>query len=182
MRKIITLLLFIIIYSCEKEDPINLITPMPGWSVERLNEDYYIQIPKNYCNNGSQKAGFCKVNPDKDIILYHFNCSDYFVLPCCGDTLEEPFPNEITGLPGEVASSFMRLNNIDLLVNSDSILTGIMYFTNRFIDEERGMSIRHGKYYKLVGNNYISMLYVTYNTIKTDTVEMICNSITRLSL
>jgi len=177
MRKLITLIIVISIFSCKKEKPEVMLTPMPGWSIENLNENYYIQFPKNYSGIGFKNNCFFKVNPSNDIIINQCYCCVYDALECIGDTLTFPFPNEITRLPFGAASYFVSLVNKEQIIDSDSIINGILYYSDGFKLDNEDKYIIDALYYKKVADKYISMLRLQYNKEKIDTIQLILNTI-----
>lgn len=179
MKRALKLIFIVLIVSCEKEDTIDKITPIPGWVVERLNEDYYIQIPEYFTDNGTGGSCFRKFSTSKDIFINQCNSRDYFVLECVGDSLSDPHPDKITGTPSWISSWFLTLNNKDYLFNEDSVITGILYSSDKRITEE-GKLFKYGRYYKKIDAYFISMLRIHFNVEKVDTVEMIYNSIGKI--
>ena len=183
-RVLLMLTSLCIIASCSKEEPqphfivnpLDKITPYPGWEVVELNEDYYLQFPKGYKGTGYAENCFEKMNPDEDLSVFHCYCDDYSTFICVGDTLTVPLPSAITRLPYVLSSSLLTLNRKERLYTRDTIESGILYYS---VEDETSddPSFRDGLYYKKVDDQYISMLLFQYHWEKSDTVQMICKSI-----
>ena len=175
--KVFILIFILLLVSCEKENPLDNITPEPGWAVEILNEDYYIQFPISYSGVGFENNSFNKINPSKDIIINQYRCNYFVTFDCVGDSLVTPLPDKITRLPSPISSSFHTFNNKEYIIDKDSLISGIIYYSDGFKVEDENMYIINATYYKRLDANYISMLQLDYNAEKVDTVRMICNSI-----
>ena len=166
MRVILLLTVIALIVSCDKEepqffvdqDPLDNITPMPGWVVEYLNEDYYIQFPKYFVGRGFEEGCFDKTNPDTDLGVFQCYCIDYETFVCVGDCLSVPLPYEITRLPHVLSSSPLTLNNKEYLYDKDTILSGIMYYGLDISDENQHNV--NGLNYKKINEDYISLLFL----------------------
>lgn len=160
VRKAFILIFIGLIFSCEKESPLNTITPIPGWVVESLNEDFYIQIPINYRGNGFKDNCFDKSNPSNDIIINQCYCYyyDLFSIRCVGDCIAEPLPDSIIRLPSLVSSTFLYFSNKEYLYKEDSIFSGIIYYSDGFRIENEDVFIVDALYYKKIDSEYTSMV------------------------
>lgn len=182
MKKSVVLILAFLLAACEKEDLTGEIVPLPGWVVEKLNDEYYLQIPEYFNDNGTGENCINKMNPSRDIFISQCNCDEYFVMDCVGDSLYDPLPGEITRLPTYVSSSFMTLNHKEILLDEEAVITGVVYSSDGMEIENstETLLIRDALFYKKVDMCYISMLRVQFNVEKVDTVMMIWNSIGKL--
>lgn len=182
MKKSVVLILALLLAACEKEDSTGEIVPLPGWVVEKLNDEYYLQIPEYFDDNGPGENCINKMNPSRDIIIAQCNCDDYSVMECVGDSLYDPLPEEITRLPTYVSSSFMTLNHKEFLLDEDAVITGVMYSSDgmEIINNTETLLIRDAVFYKKVDLCYISMLRAQFSVEKVDTVMMIWNSIGKI--
>lgn len=144
--------------------------------MERLNKDFYIQLPESYTGAGFEDQCFEMSNPEGDLVINQCDCGKFNLLAyhCVGDVLDQPFPDSIGKLPSMVSSTFLNFNQVDHVFDQWAGQTGILYSTtgHPYADQEPVMA--DALYYQKCNGDFISMLWITFNLQKKDSVIMIC--------